>query len=346
MNLQLHIINPINYPRWDNLLLSTNDYSFFHSSAWAKVLSESYQYTPTYFTLFDSNNLLVLIPVMEVKSFLTGRRGVSLPFTDYCDPIIDERIQSKDVIDYIIKYGKKSKWKVLEIRSGALLLNGVSPSLQFLGHHLDLSQNEERIFSSFKDSTRRNIKKAITEGVEVKILNSLESVKEFFTLNCITRKYHGLPPQPYRFFEKVYDHIISRNLGSVAIAYYKEKAIAGAIYFHFGGKAIYKYGASDRKYLHLRANNLVMWEAIKWYCHNGYKNFCFGRTEPDNQGLKQFKMGWGTKENVISYYKFDFKRDAFIADHQKVSKLQQAIFRKMPIPLLNIFGSLLYRHMA
>lgn len=227
-----------------------------------------------------------------------------------------------------------------------MLLNGVLPSLHFLGHHLDLSQNEELIISSFKDSTRRNIKKAITEGVEVKILNSLESVKEFFRLNCTTRKYHGLPPQPYRFFKKVYDHIISRNLGLVAIAYYKEKAIAGAICFHFGEKAIYKYGASDRKYLHLRANNLVMWEAIKWYCHNGYKSFCFGRTEPDNQGLKQFKTGWGTKENVINYYKFDLKRDVFIADHQKVTKLQQTIFRKMPIPLLNIFGSLLYRHIG
>jgi hypothetical protein len=121
MNLQLHIINPINYPRWDDLLLSTNDYSFFHSSAWAKVLSESYHYTPTYFTLFDCNDFSVLIPLMEVKSFLTGSRGVSLPFTDYCEPIIDKSIQTQDVINYIVTYGKRCGWKSLELRGGIAL---------------------------------------------------------------------------------------------------------------------------------------------------------------------------------------------------------------------------------
>jgi len=49
------------------------------------------------------------------------------------------------------------------------------------------------------------------------------------------------------------------------LASHKGKNIASAVYFHFGDKAIYKYGASDRKYQHLRANNLVMWEAIRWF---------------------------------------------------------------------------------
>lgn len=61
------------------------------------------------------------------------------------------------------------------------------------------------------------------------------------------------------------------------LASFKGTIIAGAIYFHFGEKAVYKYGASDVKYQQLRPNNLVMWEAIRLYCQNGYKSFCFGR---------------------------------------------------------------------
>jgi lipid II:glycine glycyltransferase (peptidoglycan interpeptide bridge formation enzyme) len=162
----------------------------------------------------------------------------------------------------------------------------------------------------------------------------------------MTRKHHGLPPQPYHFFKKIYDHIISKNLGFVVLASHENRNIACAVFFHFGDKAIYKYGASDRNYQHLRANNLVMWEAIKWYCQNGYKSLSFGRTESENRGLKQFKTGWGTRENVINYYKYDFKKDTFTTDHLTVTKLQQSFFRKMPIPLLNIFGSLLYRHIG
>jgi hypothetical protein len=346
MHFEWNIMNPIYWAGWDELLISAEDYSFFHSSAWARVLSESYLYTPTYFTLFDDDKLLALIPVMEVKSMLTGRRGVSLPFTDYCEPIIDKNIRFQDVINVVAQYGKKHSWKFLELRGGKAYLPNTLSSSHYLCHSLDLSQNEEKIFSSFRETTQRNIKKAISGGIEVKLLQSFESIKEFYRLNSMTRKHHGLPPQPFLFFKKIYDHILSKKLGVVILASYKKNNIAGGVYFHLGEKAVYKYGASDRRYQHLRANNLVMWEAIKWYCQNGYQSFCFGRTEPENHGLRQFKNGWGTKERMINYYKYDLMEDAFISDHQRVTILQENIFRKLPIPLLNIVGSLVYRHIG
>jgi len=113
--------------------------------------------------------------------------------------------------------------KYLELRSGNNLLPSTSQSIAYLGHTLNLTDQEEQIFSSFRDSTKRNIKKAVKEGVEVKIDGSLKSVEEFYRLNSMTRKEHGLPPQPFSFFEKIYDHIISRNLGLVVLASYEEK---------------------------------------------------------------------------------------------------------------------------
>jgi len=215
-----------------------------------------------------------------------------------------------------------------------------------LGHILNLSQSEKEIFSHFRDSTKRNTKKAIKEGVEVKIHHSLESVNEFYRLNCLTRKEHGLPPQPFNFFKKIYDHIISKNLGMVVLASFDQENVAGAIYFHLGEKAVFKYGASDTNFHHLRPNNLVMWEAIKWYSQNGYKSLCFGRTEPENQGLIQFKSGWGTTEQPIHYYRYNFKKETFVPGHLKTTGFHNRLFRNMPIPILNRVGALLYRHFA
>ncbi len=48
MKIDIEVINPIAYKDWDQLLLSTEQYSFFHSSAWAKVLYDSYNYSPQY----------------------------------------------------------------------------------------------------------------------------------------------------------------------------------------------------------------------------------------------------------------------------------------------------------
>ena len=64
-------------------------------------------------------------------------------------------------------------------------------------------------------------------------------------------------------------------MGFIVLGSYRGAAIAANVYFHFGDQVIYKYGASDKTYQHLRANNLVMWEAIKWACDKGYKAFSF-----------------------------------------------------------------------
>jgi hypothetical protein len=342
----IQIIDPTQYPGWDDLIVSHPEGSFFHSSVWAKVLHDSYGYTPIYFTVLGENGIKALIPVMEVNSLLTGKRGVSLPFTDYCEPITDGNVQCQDFLDYVIEYGREHGWRTLELRSGNNLLPSTSPSMTYLGHVLDLSRSKSQVFPNFRDSTKRNAKKAIKEGVGVKIDHSLESVKEFYRLNCMTRKEHGLPPQPFNFFKKIYDHIISKNLGMVVLASLDQKNVAGAIYLHFGAKAVYKYGASDKKFQNLRANNFVMWEAIKWYSRNGYKSLNFGRTELENQGLIQFKSGWGGTEQKISYYRYDLRKEAFVSAASKVTGFHNKIFNKMPIPILNRIGNILYRHIG
>ena len=346
MSLAIEIMNPIDYPGWDELLLSTKDYSFFHSSAWSRVLCESYNYKPLYFTIIDQNKLLLLIPLMEVRSLLTGRRGVSLPFSDICEPIISQDTPFEDAIKYIIEYGKGSKWNYIEFRGGNGFSNSVSSSSYFYEHTLNLKKNENQMLSLFRDTTKRNIQKAVSAGIEVKICNSLESIKGYYRLHCITRKRHGLPPQPFYFFRKVFENVIAKDSGLIILAFYKKKNIAGAVYFHLGEKALFKYGASDKNYQNLRPNNLVMWEAIKWYAQQGFKEFSFGRTEPENEGLRQFKSGWGTEERPVKYYRYDIAQDVYLNNCQKESTFYNRLFKKMPVSMLRIFGSLLYKHMA
>jgi lipid II:glycine glycyltransferase (peptidoglycan interpeptide bridge formation enzyme) len=212
-------------------------------------------------------------------------------------------------------------------------------------HTLALAKDEMEIFSSFKSNVRRNIKKAQKESIELVFSNAWTAMHAFSRLNCSTRQGHGLPPQPLSFFRKIYDRIIAPQKGFVVLASYQAKPIAGAVYFHHAGNAIYKYGASDRKYQHLRPNNLVIWEAIKWYCRNGYKTFSFGLTESKNQGLRQFKRGWGTHEMTQYYYKYDLAKDAFV-NAGNTFKSSYYPFKILPLPILRLTGYLFYRHVG
>jgi hypothetical protein len=138
------------------------------------------------------------------------------------------------------------------------------------------------------------------------------------------------------------------------LATHDNNVIASAVFFQHDDKVIYKYGASDKAYQHLRANNLVMWKAIKFYAENvKYKLFCMGRTELDNTGLKQFKVGWGTKQQNLFYYKYDIAKQMFVTRDSEnfciyggMSKNYTQILRRMPIPFLRMCGSLVYRHIG
>jgi hypothetical protein len=88
-----------------------------------------------------------------------------------------------------------------------------------------------------------------------------------------------------------------------------------------------------------------MWKAIEWLAENGFKKFSFGRTEPENNGLLQFKRGWGAKEKKLNYYKYDLKQDSFVSE-KPGTKSSYNIFKMMPLPLLKFTGNILYRHVG
>jgi len=345
-SFDLNIVNPLEHPGWDELLLSQQQYSFFHSSHWARVLTESYGYQPLYFTLIDRGTLNVMLPVMEVDSIITGKRGVSLPFTDYCELFLADHALWQPVLRYLTRYGKKAGWKYLELRSRRGVPKNVPSSRSFLGHTLNLQKGQEWLYAALRDSTKRNVRKAVREGLTVTRETSREAMEEFFRLNCLTRKRHGLPPQPAVFFKKIYEHIISPKYGSVFLARHQGSAIAGAICLQSREKVIYKYAASDHAYFHLRPNNLVLWEVIQWYSENQYQLLCLGKTDQDSKGLIQFKNGWGAENEFIHYYKYNFSEGAFVRDSRFLAALTTRVLKMMPDQCLRGIGHFLYRHAA
>jgi len=387
MNIQL--IDPTQNPIWDSLVLAHPSATPFHSSGWARVLRDTYGFTPYYACVFKGAELSTCLPLMEVKSFLTGRRGVSLPFTDFCAPLLNGTVSSQELTDFAVALGRDRHWKYLELRgsefstiprdgrwkvedgskslaspqdssvmeTGALRSALRAPrsatpaprsapcALRSYSHHiLDLTPGPDQLFKGLRESTRRNIRKAEREGVTVRFATDLEAVKTYSRLHCLARKRHGVPPQPWVFFENIQKHLISADKGSVALGDYKGKEIAGAVYLTFGDSALYKFGASDLSFQNLRANNRVMWEAVRRLTEFGFRTLSFGRTEPENQGLIQFRSGWGAVEENLGYYRYDFGARDFISGNGKGPSGYEKVFQKLPKPALRLIGKVLYRH--
>jgi hypothetical protein len=339
-------VNPAHFPNWDTRVMSHFNYSFFHSAAWAKVLEDTYGYAPFYLTAEAAGSGSSLLPLMEVNSWLTGCRGIALPFTDDCSPLYENTASGQGMVQLSIELGKLRGWKSIEFRGGKELFPKAQVSLSFYGHSLNLENDEDRLFTGLEASTRRAIRKAQKSGVTVTISRELDAVKIFYSLQCQTRRKHGLLPQPFSFFRNICRHVLSKHLGMIVVASYENCPIAASVYFQLGARAIYKFGASDESFQQFRGANIVMWEAIKALARNGVRILDLGRTSIGNEGLRRFKLNWGAQERKIEYVKYDLRRDIFITETDKVTGWHNKVFRALPIGVSRVIGATLYRHLA
>ncbi len=340
------VVNPLDIANWDALVAKHASATFFHSASWARVLVSAYGYTPLYLVVHGSDGLVSALPLMDIRSWVTGKRGVSLPFTDECGILGADLNALRATREFLLELSKARRWAYFECRGGAGFLGYSEPSTSFLGHQLDLSQSEEAILDGMADSTRRAIRKAEQSGLSVEFSRGLDTVRAFHDLLCKTRKKHGMPPQPFSFFSAIHRHVLEPGHGWVAMARLGRVPVAGAVFFHFGKTAVYKYGASDEKWQHLRANNLVMWNSIQRLRREGTQTLDFGRTSVGNEGLRRFKLGWGTTERSVEYSRFECSKGHFVVGDDRSSGWHTKLFRILPTSLSRLMGAAFYKHAA
>src|ERR1039457_6058122 len=83
-------MQPLEGPRWSKFLERHPRASVFHSVPWLQALRRTYGYVPVAITETASGgDLQNGIVFCCVNSWLTGRRLVSLPFSDHCEPLLD-----------------------------------------------------------------------------------------------------------------------------------------------------------------------------------------------------------------------------------------------------------------
>jgi len=338
-------MNPMAHPGWDALVAKEAGGSLFHTSIWARVLRETYGHHPLYLCRAFNGKFDGMLPLMEVRSPWTGRRGVSLPFTDVCLPI-GLSGHPRELYASAIKQGHVRGWRYLECRGGGWECPGATPSLQFWGHVVELDRSDKLLFESLKKAARRAVRKAQKAQLQVAFKTDLAAMSRFYELHCATRQRHGVPPQPWRFFEKIAKHVVQPGYGYIAEASLRDQPVAAAVFLHFGREAFYKFGASDYKYQELRPNNVVMWEAIKKYAASGFARLHLGRTSLANQGLRRFKLGFGAREEQIQYYKFDFNKNLFVKDFDFSSGWLTSTFSCLPPAVQRLFGALFYPHLS
>lgn len=158
---------------------------------------------------------------------------------------------------------------------------------------IDLTKSEDELLKSFSGKTRYNIRLAQKHGVKVKIDNSDKAFEKYLKLTFETAKRQGFYAHTEKYHRFMWKHL-KNKIANILVATYKNEIISAWILFAYDGFLYYPYGASTDKYKEVMANNLMMWEAIKFGKKLKLKIFdLWGREE--GKGFTKFKEGYNPK---------------------------------------------------
>src|SRR4029077_708211 len=194
------------------------------------------------------------IAFCRISSWLTGRRMVSLPFADHCEPLLEGNESDKELIDFLRSLIKGKNWKYIEIRPrSSTLLAQIScqeKGSSFCFHVIDLDAPVEDLFRSLqKSSMQRSIRRAEREGLVCEKGHSEGLLGKFYGLMLKTRRRHKLPPQPISWFRNLIACLGERL--TIRVASKNREPIASILTLSHGGTLVYKYGCSDERYHNL-----------------------------------------------------------------------------------------------
>ena len=349
---EVHQIHPLQDSRWADLVDRHPRSSAFHTVAWLDALRRTYGYQPVAYTISPPGTCLQnALLFCRVESWITGRRLVSLPFSDHCELLVDNAADEQVLVSAAYQKLHLEKLRYFELRTERPLAvsNGLYFSTQrFCFHQLDLQRDLTTLLAAcHKSSTQRKILRAEREGLTYEAGQSQELLDAFWNLLVITRRRHQIPPQPKSWFRNLIDCFGAAL--QIRVAWKGRQPVAAILTLRHKETLVYKYGCSDTQFNNLGGTQLLFWRSIQDAKRDGLRVFDLGRSDINNTGLIGFKDRWGSNRSMLTYSRFSLAPPSDMLGRnltEWAGRLAKGVVPFLPDRILCVVGSALYRHIA
>jgi len=350
--METYRIDPIQDHRWEQFLQTHPGASVFHTPAWLNALRGTYGYEPAVFsTSAPTHPIRSGLAFCRVQSWLTGSRLVSVPFADHCQPLFNANEDGCSLTAFLPRLVEQEHCDYVEVRlltPEALrpTQNGLARSATFLHHSLDLSLPLPALFDRLhKSCFQRRIRRAEKEGLTYAEGTSESLLQQFYSLLVLTRRRHGVPPQPLAWFRNLRDCF--GDAIKIGVASQDSRPIASMLTLQYKTTVVYKYGCSDAAFHRFGAMPFLFWQTIQRAKAEGATEFDLGRSDVGDWGLIAFKNHLGAAATPLTYYRYPAISAApavlsGFMHHRRVS----AVFAHLPSVLLRAAANFIYRHIG
>ena len=339
-------LDPVRDPRWRELVRSHPDASVFHSPEWLEALRRTYGFAPVaYATSGPGRSLSAGVPFAEVRSWLTGRRLVSVPFSDHCQPLVDGPEQLDAILGSAQADARARGCRYVQIRPLVAPLGAPSfRSEEPLYHYrLDLGPDLDTLFKGVKYDVRKDVRRAERSDLRYEVGHDPATVSAYYRLHVMTRSTQAVPPQPISWFRNLADCL--GDMLDIHLLLKDGTPIAGLVTIQHRAQLVWKYSASDPIKDRAGMGKLLMWKSICRAKERGATTLDMGRVEPDNAGLAQFKERWGARRSDFTYLRSPAPRQRGPRPRW-MSNATRSVVPRLPAAMLAAAGRLAYRHVG
>ena len=346
--MNVYTFDPLTDRRWSPFVGEHPLSSVFHTREWLEALRRTHGYVPVACTTSPpTDRLSNAIVLCEIRSWLTGRRLVSLPFADHCQPLVEHPADQDAIAAHLRRAVDSGAWKYVESRpltSQPADLRGMGRASAFCFHSLDLQPSLDVLFQRcHKDSIQRKIRRAEREGLSCETGTSEAHLRTFYSLLLMTRRRHQVPPQPVAWFQNLIECMGDRV--RICLASKDGRPVAGIVLLRHRDTLVYKYGASDARFHSLGAMPFLFWNAIREAKASGIRWMDLGRSDSDNAGLITFKDRLGADRSTLTYVRYPAPAEAHAGRFTPVH-IAKRLLAHLPDRLLVATGRLLYQHIG
>jgi lipid II:glycine glycyltransferase (peptidoglycan interpeptide bridge formation enzyme) len=178
------------------------------------------------------------------------------------------------------------------------------------------------------------------------------ALEEFYRLYVKTSRKHGIPPQPARLFDVMWDVLETRSMMQLFLAIRDGLVINAMVCFRFARVVSAAYVGTDDRFLRYHPVKLTDWAAIEWACAGGHDSFDFLQSHVRNTGLRWYKQSFGAIEQPVSYHYYPRigttarLREALIGRRGVAARAARTLVRRLPTGALRLLGRAVFKHVG
>lgn len=303
---------------------------------------ETYGHDRRYLAARADGDIVGVLPLFRIRSWLFDDALVSVPFTSRGSLIVDDGYADRAAAPLLERMQVLAEDLGVDYAS-VRDCDFEGPSTlekrrRWVAFEIPLHEGIDSVWDGLDSSRRGHVRSALDNDLDVRVGRTRDDLREFYRLYLRHQQGLGSPPHSFEFIERLWNELHDAGRMRLFLCFAGDTLTNATICFADGGWVHQWSSISDFEYRYLDGGSLLVWKGLEWGAEQGYDWFGLGRTRKES-GVYMFKKSFGGTEAWLDDYHYSPNGRVELPDPGSDSyERGKQLWRRLPVPVTRIVG--------